>query len=116
MKESKEKDLRLKEKPLSFQPSGAVRDAGRVVKLMKDRCQRERGREQQEREPGAAASAAEQVEDYAADAISAASSVVGKGAGQIYRVMRRHRQAEPGEETGQEPDAAPPPSPSEAMQ
>lgn len=116
MKESKEKDLRLKEKPLSFQPSGAVRDAGRVVRLMKDRCQRERGREQQEREPGAAASAAEQVEDYAADAISAASSVVGKGAGQIYRVMRRHRQAEPGEETGQEPDAAPPPSPSEAMQ
>ena len=116
MKESKEKDLRLKEKPLSFQPSGAVRDAGRVVKLMKDRCQRERGREQQEREPGAAASAAEQVEDYAADAISAASSVVGKGAGQIYRVMRRHRQAEPGEETGQEPDAAPPPPPSEAMQ
>ena len=116
MKESKEKDLRRKEKPLSFQPSGAVRDAGRVVKLMKDRCQRERGREQQEREPGAAASAAEQVEDYAADAISAASSVVGKGAGQIYRVMRRHRQAEPGEETGQEPDAAPPPSPSEAMQ
>lgn len=63
MKESKEKDLRLKEKPLSFQPSGAVRDAGRVVKLMKDRCQRERGREQQEREPGAAASAAEQIED-----------------------------------------------------
>ena len=116
MKERKEKDLRLKEKPLSFQPSGAVRDAGRVVRLMKDRCQRERGREQQEREPGAAASAAEQVEDYAADAISAASSVVGKGAGQIYRVMRRHRQAEPGEETGQEPDAAPPPSPSEAMQ
>lgn len=116
MKESKEKDLRLKEKPLSFQPSGAVRDAGRVVKLMKDRCQRERGREQQEREPGAATSAAEQIEDYSADAISAASSVVGKGAGQIYRVMRRHRQAEPGEETGQEPDAAPPPSPSEAMQ
>ena len=116
MKERKEKDLRLKEKPLSFQPSGAVRDAGRVVRLMKDRCQRERGREQQEREPGAAASAAEQVEDYAADAISAASSVVGKGAGQIYRVMRRHRQAEPGEETGQEPDAAPPPPPSEAMQ
>lgn len=116
MKESKEKDLRLKEKPLSFQPSGAVRDAGRVVKLMKDRCQRERGREQQEREPGAAASAAEQMEDYAADAISAASSVVGKGADQIYRVMRRHRQAEPGEETGQELDAAPPPPPSEAMQ
>lgn len=51
MKERKEKDLRLKEKPLSFQPSGAVRDAGRVVRLMKDRCQRERGREQQEREP-----------------------------------------------------------------
>ena len=117
MKESKEKDLRLnKEKPHSFQPPGSVRDAGRVVRLMKDRCQRERGREQQEREPGTAASAAEQVEDYAADAISAASSVVGKGAGQIYRVMKGNRQAEPGGETGRELDAAPPPSPSEAMQ
>lgn len=116
MKESKEKDLRIKEKPLSFQPSCAAIDAGQVVRLMKGRYQKERGREQREREPDAAASAAEQVEDYAADAVSAASSVVGKGAGQVYRTTGRHRQTDRGEETGPEPDTTAPPTPGEEMQ